>query len=330
MRALTPTIAVVGAGLMGRWHARAAHRLGARIVAVIDADRARAVSLARVYNALALIDLVELPIAVDVMHLCSPANTHAELIAQAFGRGSHVVCEKPLTVTASELQHTLALARAADRKLIPVHQFPFQRGASWLQRNIETLGDIRRIEFMFCSAGTEMVAGMRPEQLVRELLPHPLSILHSLRIAVASLDWQVAATHPGEMQAMCAANGMGISLAISTSARPTRAAATIYGTRASALLDFFHGYVTLRRGNTSRADKLLRPFAESAGQSVSAAANLARRAVTGESAYPGLASLLKRFYACLGTPAPPPIDEQAIVDIYTGGFDLDHRIRLAS
>ena len=42
-----PEVAILGAGLMGQWHARYATAEGARVVAVIDPDEARAQALAR-------------------------------------------------------------------------------------------------------------------------------------------------------------------------------------------------------------------------------------------------------------------------------------------
>ena len=64
---------VVGAGLMGGWHAAAAARAGARIAAVIDPDVGRARRLAQKYRgatSAALLEEVLSPSSLDVLHVC--------------------------------------------------------------------------------------------------------------------------------------------------------------------------------------------------------------------------------------------------------------------
>ena len=50
---------------------------------------------------------------VDVLHVCTPNNLHAQQALAALERGIHVVCEKPLAVSSSECE---ALVAAAERR----------------------------------------------------------------------------------------------------------------------------------------------------------------------------------------------------------------------
>ena len=61
-------------------------------------------------------------------------------------------------------------------------------------------------------------------------------------------------------------------------------------------------------GKVSRAQKILQPFVRGGIGLGAAGWNLASRALRGESAYPGLRTLVTEFYAAVRDPAvPPPI-----------------------
>ncbi len=49
---------------------------------------------------------------IDVIDICTPGNTHAEIAIAALEAGKHVLCEKPLANTVAEAE---AMAAAADR-----------------------------------------------------------------------------------------------------------------------------------------------------------------------------------------------------------------------
>ncbi|WP_406419792.1 Gfo/Idh/MocA family oxidoreductase [Streptomyces sp. NBC_00873] len=106
-------VAVVGAGFMGRVHAEAARRAGARVVAAMagrpeNADAAAlAVGAERGY---ADLDDLLAHASVDVVHICTPNALHAEAARAALAAGAHVVCEKPL---ATEVPQAAALNDAA-------------------------------------------------------------------------------------------------------------------------------------------------------------------------------------------------------------------------
>ena len=109
-----PRIAIAGAGLMGRWHADAASRAGGRIVGVCDSDRATARSLAtRVAAAHVETNLDALLAAAtpDIVHICTPLESHASLCERALVAGADVIAEKPLAEDAGTTERLLSLAR---------------------------------------------------------------------------------------------------------------------------------------------------------------------------------------------------------------------------
>src|SRR6185503_6177741 len=48
---------------------------------------------------------------IDIVDICSPGDTHAEIAIAALAAGKHVLCEKPLANTVAEAE---AMVRAAD------------------------------------------------------------------------------------------------------------------------------------------------------------------------------------------------------------------------
>ena len=61
----------------------------------------------------------------DVVHICTPVETHAELATAALARRIHVMVEKPLAVDAQQTRQLLDIADAAGMILCPATNFHF-------------------------------------------------------------------------------------------------------------------------------------------------------------------------------------------------------------
>jgi len=106
-------IALVGAGHMGRLHARTiAGREDAALVAVCDTDAAAAAALAETYGARALGEVEGLAGAVDAVVLAAATSAHRDLALALIRAGIPLLVEKPLAGTAAEARE---IARAAER-----------------------------------------------------------------------------------------------------------------------------------------------------------------------------------------------------------------------
>src|SRR5262249_13004483 len=105
------SVAVVGAGLMGRWHAHAAHQRGG----IVDTDVTKAESLARrVGGAKAFAEIHEAlrRCCLDAVHICTPLRTHAALVSIAIDARLHALVEKPLAETFGETRRLLEAAKS--------------------------------------------------------------------------------------------------------------------------------------------------------------------------------------------------------------------------
>lgn len=111
-------IAIIGAGMMGAVHARAARLAGATVRGIAASGQASAQEAAarlhipRAYaNTHEAIDDGE----VDVVHICTPNASHYPLALAALEAGKHVVCEKPLATNSRDAAVLSDVARKSDR-----------------------------------------------------------------------------------------------------------------------------------------------------------------------------------------------------------------------
>src|SRR4051794_5943770 len=105
-------VAILGAGMIGNVHRRAALLAGAEVAGVMASspDRSREVAeewgVARGY---ADIDEVVAD-DVEVVHVCTPNASHVPYSIAAMEAGKHVVCEKPLGVSVVDARAAAAVA----------------------------------------------------------------------------------------------------------------------------------------------------------------------------------------------------------------------------
>ncbi|MEO8567364.1 MAG: Gfo/Idh/MocA family oxidoreductase [Betaproteobacteria bacterium] len=318
--------AIVGAGLMGSWHARYAARNRAQVVAIVDPDAGAANRLRAGFPAAAVFANLATMLAAaapDVVHICTPVQTHAELAKAALERHTHVIVEKPLAVDAAQTRQLLDIADAAGMVLCPVYQFPFQHGFRRAEDWLRAHGPPLRVDLTICSAGAQRVGPGGGEQLVREILPHPISVICMLtgHDVVDPSGWTVASTVEGEFFASGGVGSVEASICISTRARPPRAEARVLSASGTLHLDFFHGYSVVQRARGGRIGKIMLPFEGAVVQSGGAARNLLRRTLAREPAYPGLATLIGAFFAAARQTGSPPFS-RTLIEAIAGWCDF--------
>ena len=106
-------IAIVGTGMIGAVHHRAALLAGAEIRGVAASSPHRARDVAQAWNvprAYRDIEEVVTDPQVHVVHVCTPNHLHRAMAQAALEAGKHVICEKPLATTLEDAQALAALA----------------------------------------------------------------------------------------------------------------------------------------------------------------------------------------------------------------------------
>lgn len=107
---------VIGSGFMASVHTRAIRDAGHQVVAIASSSAESAARAADELNIPAYFESWQALVAskdVDVIHVCTPNEFHAEMAIAAAKAGKHIVCEKPISVSleqAREIQNEVSSA----------------------------------------------------------------------------------------------------------------------------------------------------------------------------------------------------------------------------
>jgi UDP-N-acetylglucosamine 3-dehydrogenase len=140
--------AVVGAGNMGRHHARNYHELpSADLQAIVEADGERGRRLAELYGARAyrtVEELLEHEPDVEALSVATPTSNHLETASALLVAGKHVLVEKPIAPTLEEADQLIALAEQRSLVLAVGHVERFNPAVRELKNRIDegAIGDV--------------------------------------------------------------------------------------------------------------------------------------------------------------------------------------------
>ncbi len=113
-------IALLGAGRIGRVHAKAiASQSNATLVAVADAFEAAANEVAGEYGCdVRTVDAILAADDIDAVVICTPTNTHADLIEKFARAGKAIFCEKPIDLDLKRVRECLAVVEDCGATLM--------------------------------------------------------------------------------------------------------------------------------------------------------------------------------------------------------------------
>lgn len=142
-------IGIIGTGSFANWHAEKYAAIdGVELSACCDLSLARAAEFRDKHSFRHAVSTPrEVFDACDAVSITTPEDAHAELVLAAIAAGKHVLCEKPLCITADEAREVATVVRAAP----VVHMINFtKRNAPAVQEAIRlarsgALGQIRYV-----------------------------------------------------------------------------------------------------------------------------------------------------------------------------------------
>jgi myo-inositol 2-dehydrogenase/D-chiro-inositol 1-dehydrogenase len=162
-------VGLVGAGYIAESHARGyAADPRAELAYVTDPVPEKATALASRYGAQPLPDLDSLLASeVDVVSICTPSPTHAELAVAALGAGRHVLCEKPIARSLADAERIVEAGRRGPGLLMVGHVSRFEpdHHAAYLAVQDGRIGEVRMM--------SQSLVGERPTWSERDWLSDP-------------------------------------------------------------------------------------------------------------------------------------------------------------
>ncbi len=253
-------VAVVGCGQIADAHLQEIRRVpGARLVAVCDRLRDLAQRAADVFEVEGVFDDLGTMLAQarpDVVHVCTPAGSHAAIAEQCLAAGCHVYVEKPFTVDAAEARGVLDAARRHGRLVCVGHNELFDD--IWLEVEDRArrgaLGEVVHVEStqgydLSGQFGSVLVAD--PNHWVRRLpggffhntISHPVYKITQFLTDDEPEVWATwFAPHPTgqfptELRVILRGAKVSANLVVSSAARPVQRVVKVCGTKESCEVD---------------------------------------------------------------------------------------------
>jgi UDP-N-acetyl-2-amino-2-deoxyglucuronate dehydrogenase len=142
--------ALLGCGRIGERHAGHIQTQGI-LQAVCDIDRVKADKVALQYGGKAYSDIDEMlknEKDIDVVSVCTPNGLHAEHSIKALKAGFHVLCEKPMAITARDCGEMIKVAEQMNKRLFVIKQNRYNPPVAAVKKAIDEdrLGKIYNIQ----------------------------------------------------------------------------------------------------------------------------------------------------------------------------------------
>ncbi len=178
---MTVGIGLLGAGRIGKVHALAVARTpGARLVAVADAMAGAAESLAAEYGAeTRTVAAIEAAGDVDAVLICTPTDTHADLIERFARAGKAVFCEKPIDLSLARVRACLDVVTETGATLMIGFNRRFDPDFRALKAAVEAgrIGSVEMVSITSRDPGPPPIAYIeRSGGLFRDMMIHDFDI----------------------------------------------------------------------------------------------------------------------------------------------------------
>lgn len=100
---------------------------------------------------------------VDTIYVGTPNSTHYDYARQALLAGKHVICEKPFTLRASELEDLVALAKERELILLEAITNQYLGNFHFIKEHLNQLGDIKIVNCNYSQYSSRYDAFKRGE-----------------------------------------------------------------------------------------------------------------------------------------------------------------------
>ncbi|MHC1548189.1 inositol 2-dehydrogenase [Phyllobacterium sp. K27] len=146
---MTVRFGLLGAGRIGKVHAKAiGSNPRAELVAVADAFEQAATDLSAAYGCeVRTIDEIETAGDIDAVIICTPTDTHADLIERFARAGKAIFCEKPIDLDVKRVEECLAVVRHTKATLMVGFNRRFDPHFAAVRKAIDdgAIGDVEMV-----------------------------------------------------------------------------------------------------------------------------------------------------------------------------------------
>lgn len=265
----------------------------------------------------------------DVVHIVTPPASHAALAMQAIRAGCHVYVEKPFTPSRAEAEQILALAAEHGVKVCAGHQVLFEAPSLAARKALPEIGRLVHVESFFSFKMVRRT--ITAAEQVKDILPHAVyPVVDQLRAGTGLADDPIEVVGmsldaTGEAYALLRLGRASAVVLVTLNGRPVEQYQSIVGTNGSLRPDYIGGGMAKLVGPGTGPGVLLTPFRR-AFRVIGGTTRGVTRLIAGGS-YPGLRTLVQRFYESIRTGTASPITPRSIVDTVsiceTIGAELD-------
>lgn len=186
-------VAILGCGHIAATHAAAWKRSKRfQLAGFFDVESERAATMATHFSvSQSSPSLQELFETCDVIDICTPPSSHADLIRRALDFDRHLFVEKPAVIAEADWNELLPRLRDSERSFSVVHNLKFTRMIQTSKRILDSgrIGKLLRLEWHFMTdPSVDRMLGGRPHWSHElpggrwfETLPHNLYMTYFLR-----------------------------------------------------------------------------------------------------------------------------------------------------
>lgn len=328
-------VGLIGLGKMGRHHLKAIAASGTASVVGVADPAASPEELGPELPPGAIVvksaeELLERA-RPDVVHIVTPPASHASLGALALEAGAHVYIEKPFTPTAAEAEALLQLAAARGRLVCAGHQVLFERPSLALRDALPGIGDVVHIESYFSFKTVRRT--ITPGDQLRDILPHAVyPVVDQLRLGKGLVDEPIelegcSLDATGNVYALLRLGAARAVVMVTLNGRPVEQYQTVVGTNGSLRADYIGGHLVRLTGPGTGPGVLLTPYRR-ALQTTTGTTRGIFRLLRGGS-YPGLRTLIARFYESIRNSSTPPMTPGSILDTVRLCENIGRRLGVA-
>jgi predicted dehydrogenase len=178
-------VAFVGAGIVAEMHGRGVSaNQQAKLIGVYDPNSSKAAAIAKKFGGMAFQNLEELLLndRVGAVHVITPPEHHVKVALACLKAKKHVLVEKPVALSVSEIKRLEKASQEADRVCMPAHNYIYAPDLKRAKHLIESgkLGKISSLWIIYNVLTPEHIAEKYGGVLRAICTHHAYSLLYLL------------------------------------------------------------------------------------------------------------------------------------------------------